>query len=285
MKNFNLLAGVTALIAVASFVSYAEYRNTEKFKSLNEKYGELQMKLEHMNESLQKEKSVGGEFSSLIDADHFLFRRAVNRIIEEYVEVQEFKSLSVQMERFAGAPTDSAEHLYGNRDAEIQLFLFSDFSCPYCAKLFPKLIEYAARSNGRISLILRHFPLKMHGKRAVEQAMFMECIAKVGNNRMFWLAASIMYEGSQEREITEVLKLNENEIKKCRTDQNTAIPVIKDVRDGESLEINSTPTVVIFDRLLNVRSSISSISSVQDITREIARIRVSMDRGSELKEK
>lgn len=108
MKNFNLLAGVTALIAVASFVSYAEYRNTEKFRSLNEKYGELQMKLEHMNESLQKEKSVGGEFLSLIDADHFLFRRAVNRIIEEYVEVQEFKSLSVQMERFAGAPTDSA---------------------------------------------------------------------------------------------------------------------------------------------------------------------------------
>ena len=45
MKNFNLLAGVTALIAVASFVSYAEYRNTEKFRSLNEKYGELQMKL------------------------------------------------------------------------------------------------------------------------------------------------------------------------------------------------------------------------------------------------
>ncbi len=51
------------------------------------------------------------------------------------------------------------DHVYGNTDASITLFEYSDFECPYC-KFFHKTAEILVDEfDGDVNWVYRHFPL------------------------------------------------------------------------------------------------------------------------------
>jgi protein-disulfide isomerase len=52
-------------------------------------------------------------------------------------------------------------HLMGARDAQNTIVLFTDFQCPYCAKLDARLRELTSRRSD-VRVVLRHHPLPMH---------------------------------------------------------------------------------------------------------------------------
>jgi protein-disulfide isomerase len=52
-------------------------------------------------------------------------------------------------------------HLYGLRDAPKTIVLFTDFQCPYCARLDARLRELVAKRSD-VRVVLRHHPLPMH---------------------------------------------------------------------------------------------------------------------------
>jgi protein-disulfide isomerase/cyclophilin family peptidyl-prolyl cis-trans isomerase len=56
-------------------------------------------------------------------------------------------------------PTDWVK---GNPDAKITFTVYSDFQCPYCAKLAPTLSEIVAKYPDDIRVVFRHFPLPNH---------------------------------------------------------------------------------------------------------------------------
>jgi protein-disulfide isomerase len=157
------------------------------------------------------------------------------------------------------------------------LYVFSDLSCPHCASMFPVLKDYADRSGGSVALVFRHFPLRMHGSRAVEQALFAECIARIGGNREFWFALGELFSAESERAVAGSLNLDFTRISDCIRDRETAANVVRDVAEGEKLNISSTPAVVVLDRIHNVRITLENISSAGDITAAVSRIKTGLD--------
>lgn len=59
------------------------------------------------------------------------------------------------------------------------LVLFTDFQCPYCARIDPLIMQAKEEYAGRINLVVRNFPLSMH-KNAVPSAQAVEAAAAQG---------------------------------------------------------------------------------------------------------
>jgi protein-disulfide isomerase len=78
-----------------------------------------------------------------------------------------------------------SRHVYGNPDAKITIVEFSDFECPFCARLHPTLKQLVDQSNGEINWEYRHLPLPNH-VNARPAAIASECVARHAGNDAFW---------------------------------------------------------------------------------------------------
>ena len=50
----------------------------------------------------------------------------------------------------------------GPRDAAVTIVIFSDFECPFCAKVEPRIMALAERYPGAVRLVFKNQPLPMH---------------------------------------------------------------------------------------------------------------------------
>ncbi|MFT5850008.1 MAG: protein-disulfide isomerase [Patiriisocius sp.] len=80
---------------------------------------------------------------------------------------------------------DAPRNIYGNPDAEITIVEFSDFECPFCARLHPTLTRVIDESEGTINWEYRHLPLSIHAN-AEPSAIASECVAQLAGNDAFW---------------------------------------------------------------------------------------------------
>ena len=51
---------------------------------------------------------------------------------------------------------------YGPADAKVTVVEFSDFQCPYCAKVTPKIQEVMKKYPNDVRFVYKHFPLNFH---------------------------------------------------------------------------------------------------------------------------
>ena len=63
-----------------------------------------------------------------------------------------------------GAPRKGAE------TASIQVVEFSDFQCPFCARVVPTVARIEEEYGDRVAIVFKHLPLKMHGKAPAAHA-------------------------------------------------------------------------------------------------------------------
>lgn len=84
----------------------------------------------------------------------------------------------------------------GNEDAEITIVEFSDFECPFCARLHPTLERIVEESDGKVVWEYRHFPLPSH-RNAEEAALSGECIGRLGGNDKFWEFADSAFQSQR----------------------------------------------------------------------------------------
>ncbi len=83
-------------------------------------------------------------------------------------------------------------HLYGNPEAQITIIEFSDYECPFCARLHPTLKRIVDESDGSINWEYRHLPLPMHSG-AVPAAIASECVARELGNDAFWKFTDVLF--------------------------------------------------------------------------------------------
>ncbi|MBY0310020.1 DsbA family protein [Patescibacteria group bacterium] len=84
-----------------------------------------------------------------------------------------------------------ARHLYGSETAAITIVEFSDYECPFCARLSPTLKRIVDESNGAINWEYRHLPLPMH-QNAFPAAIASECVASLVSNDAFWKYSDVL---------------------------------------------------------------------------------------------
>lgn len=154
----------------------------------------------------------------------------------------------------ANVSTDTASsNVYGKTDSSVTLVEFGDFECPACAAYFPIVQQIKADYGDKIAFQFRHFPLVQIHPNAMIASRAAEAAGKQGK---FWEMHDLLYQQQQawskssnanaifESYATQ-LGLNLDQFKADVAAQSTLDAINADVKIGQGLKVNSTPTFVL----------------------------------------
>lgn len=155
----------------------------------------------------------------------------------------------------------SGRPVRGAKQSKVVLVAYDDLQCPFCTMmhqiLFPELLkEY----GDRVTFVYKDFPIPSH-PWAVHAAVDANCLA-AQNGEAYWSFVDSVHasqqaingKGTQELRVAELdrmamqqgtdHKLDAATLQACVKTQNDAV-IKASVREGESLGVDSTPTVFI----------------------------------------
>ncbi|HWP67498.1 MAG TPA: thioredoxin domain-containing protein [Candidatus Limnocylindria bacterium] len=189
------------------------------------------------------------------------------RVPAPFTTVQEICEADPRFcEYYRGRPTSAPEavigsepHAKGPADAPVTIVEFSDFQCPACAHAFLDLHDLVRRRSD-VRLVFRHFPLDercnddlQHGVHPV--ACLAACAAEcAGQQGKFWEYHDLLFENQATLSrdaffgFARELGLDIARFRTCLDAPETMALVRDDVRAGNSLGIESTPTIFINGR-------------------------------------
>ncbi len=143
-----------------------------------------------------------------------------------------------------------ADHVRGDRAAPIAIVEFSDFECPFCARLHPTLARIVAEMPN-VQWVYRHFPLTTIHRRALGAAVASECIARLGGNDAFWNFADAAFGGAPSlndtwyEQVARDSGIDAQAFASCRNDDAVVAAVRDDAAEAASAGGRGTPFVVI----------------------------------------
>jgi protein-disulfide isomerase len=138
----------------------------------------------------------------------------------------------------------------GAPNAPVVIVEFADFECPACAdkrSLLDKLLE---ENTGKVRLVFKNFPLSIH-QNAEKAARAGVAAHRQGK---FWQIHPLLFENQSDLSPANVEKLAQKaglDLTRFRQDRDseaTADAVMRDRKQGETLAIDSTPSLFINGR-------------------------------------
>jgi len=146
-------------------------------------------------------------------------------------------------------------HIRGNPDAPVTLEEFGDFQCPPCGSIAGFIDELVKEYDPRLRVVFRNFPLPNHN-HAREAALAAEAAGLQGR---FWEMHDLLYREqavwSKADNVPELFNgyagmigLNLDQFKKDMDGEKTKARVDSDHERGDSLGVQSTPSVFINNR-------------------------------------
>lgn len=91
------------------------------------------------------------------------------------------------------------DHFLGTTSSPIQIIVYSDFECPYCANYSKILKQVKDYFNDQVVIAFRHYPLRMH-TNAFQAALASECAAEQGK---FWEMYEALYQANEDDALNE----------------------------------------------------------------------------------
>lgn len=161
-----------------------------------------------------------------------------------------------------GAPLDTNSlirennHMTGSKDAKVNIVEFADYQCPACAAANPilKRIVEEYKDNSNVNLVFKNFPLdSIHpnariaaeaAEAAGEQGKYWEMNTLIYTNQSQWsenpTPLDIFVGYAKEAGVANIEQFRESvQIRKFDA------VISADLADGQSLNVNSTPTIFI----------------------------------------
>jgi protein-disulfide isomerase len=166
----------------------------------------------------------------------------------------------VAVEAPVGAPSR------GPADAPVTIVEFSDFQCPFCARVNETIAQVLAHYGDRVRLVFRDYPLPNHpeapkaheaGRCAAEQGRFWPM-----HDRMFADQTALGVEGLKKTAGT--LGLDRGRFDACLDSGRHAPAVERDMSAGKSAGVSGTPAFFVNGRMLTGAQPFSQFSRVID---------------------
>ncbi|MBI3393764.1 MAG: thioredoxin domain-containing protein [Nitrospirae bacterium] len=210
-------------------------------------------------------------------AEGFLKRQKTEKKMADYLATLQAKyNVKIVAEAPARPRVDlpktaSDAPALGPDGAPVTIVEFSDFQCPYCARVSSDLLPQIRKTYGdKVRFVFRDFPLDSH-KEAVPAAVAARCAGRQGK---FWEMHDALFAGQKElggplyEKVGKEIGLDAAKFSECRKDRKVAEAAISDLRDGTKAGVNSTPTF--FVNGLPVEGAISFDEFRKVIDAEIA---------------
>ena len=153
----------------------------------------------------------------------------------------------------------------GPRDAPVTIVEFSDFQCPYCAKLDPVLKQVLAKYPREVKLVFKFFPLPFH-KMAMPAS---KAALAAGKQKKFWEYHDELLKNynqlSEQKlvEIAEKIGLDMKRFTRDRQDPRWVNFIRDDMREASGSQVRGTPTVFINGRRLRNRTPAAFDQAIQ----------------------
>lgn len=137
----------------------------------------------------------------------------------------------------------------GVASAPVQIILFSDYQCPFCKDLEPKLQTVVSRYPGKVAVLRYEFPLTKVHPEAYNAAIAAKCAAQQEIHQTF---QAKLFENSPNLSKLDWASLagsagvrDTNRFLVCIQQKQTAHLVDLDIATGARLGINSVPVFLI----------------------------------------
>jgi len=154
----------------------------------------------------------------------------------------------------------------GPKNAPVQIVMFSDFQCQYCAQAEPIIARIRQIYGDKVAVTFRDFPLPIH-PLAITAAKAANCAQKAGK---YWEFHDALFANQDQlsrdkiRDIAGSLGLPMSDLAGCFDAPATAAEIQHDVDDGHRLGIDTTPTFFINGRMLAGSQTLEHLASVID---------------------
>lgn len=144
-------------------------------------------------------------------------------------------------------PVTESDHVRGPADARYTLIEYSDYECPYCARLHNQVLpELEKRMGDDLRIVYRHRPLSMHEPQASRSAVAAECVAALEGDKAFWQYTDALYSDANNRDLVamgESIGVDGDALSTCLDEDRFAGDVADDKRQASELGIQGTPTM------------------------------------------
>jgi protein-disulfide isomerase len=168
------------------------------------------------------------------------------------------------------APTDPIKGPVG---APITIVEYSDYQCPFCARVNPTLDRVMQTYGDKVKIVFKDFPLPNHPEapKASEAA---HCAGEQGK---YWELHDRLFANQQGLQVPQIkqyataLDLDMNAFNQCLDSGKHASRVAENMKEGEALGVQSTPTLYVNGRPVVGAQPFEFFKAIID--EELARIR------------
>jgi protein-disulfide isomerase len=170
-------------------------------------------------------------------------------------------------------PIEAFDPVKGPADAPITLVEYSDFQCPFCARVNPTLDRVRQTYGDKVKIVFKDYPLPNH-PQAPKAAEAGHCAAEQGK---FWELHDRMFANQQQLQVPNIkshaasLGLDMDAFNQCLDSGKHAQRVADNMQTGETLGVSSTPTIYVNGRPVVGAQPFEYFKTVID--EELARIR------------
>lgn len=202
---------------------------------------------EHLNDQL---KARINDFLSrdlkVSAVDEWLAEKTKGNSIEVYLSQPERPYFDVNV---GDAP------IKGGAGARVTIVEFSDFECPFCAKGKDVVNEIHEKYGDKVKIAFKHFPLPFH-KRARAAANATMCVHEQ-NKGAFWKMHDTLFDNQQELDDAGLEKhalkigVDVNIFKDCMKSGRYLSKIDRDIAEGKSVGVKSTPTFFVNGRIIS----------------------------------
>ena len=161
------------------------------------------------------------------------------------------------------------DHVLGDPNAPVTMIEYASLTCPHCAHFNTQILPDVKKKwidTGKVKLIYRDFPLDQVAAKAAQIA---ECAPK---DRYFGVI-DLIFAGQQSwatasdpiaalAKPLRIAGLGEAEIKECLANEAMSNAVVADLQTGQTLGVNSTPTLIINGQLYPGARSVEELDGV-----------------------
>lgn len=155
---------------------------------------------------------------------------------------------------------------HGPENAPITIVEFSDFQCPYCARLIPTLEQVKQKYGDKVRIVFRQYPLNFHqfAQKAAEASL---CAHEQGK---FWELHDAMFQNQQALGVDQLkskateLGMNAEQFNACLDSSKYAEQVKADFDAGSKAGVSGTPAMFINGRFLSGAQPLNEITKIID---------------------
>ena len=168
----------------------------------------------------------------------------------------------------ADVEVKDTDHIRGNTDAKVKLIEYSDFECPFCARVQPTVKQVTDTYGDDVAVIYRHYPLSFH-PQAQKAAEASECAAEQGK---FWEMHDKLFELNDAGQLSLAsfksaageIGLKQSQFDDCLDTGKYADKIASDTAEGTQIGVQGTPATFVNGTLVSGAVPFEQFASVID---------------------